>query len=59
MISITEQFVESASTNADTTKNGRALVLKGKFTTLNKSADDTLLFGQCQGSGKEVAAHFA
>lgn len=53
MISITEQFVESASPNADATKNGRALVVKGKFTTLNKSADDTLLFGQCQGSGKD------
>ncbi len=53
MISITEQFVESASPNADATKNGRALVVKGKFTTLHKSADDTLLFGQCQGSGKD------
>lgn len=53
MVSITEQFVESASPNADAIKNGRALVVKGKFSTFNKSADETLLFGLCQGSGKE------
>ena len=52
MISITEQFIESAAPNSDATKNGRALVVKGKFVSLNKSEDDTLLFGECQGSGK-------
>lgn len=53
MVSITEQFVESASPNPDATKNGRALVLKGMFTSLCKSTDETLLFGHCQGSGKD------
>ncbi len=53
MISIDEPFVESAAPNADAAKNGRGLVLKGKFLALHKSADDTLLFGRCQGSGKD------
>jgi hypothetical protein len=49
---ITEQFIETAAPNADAAKNGRGLVLKSKFTALNQSADETLLFGFCQGSGK-------
>ncbi len=53
MISINEQFVESAAPNAEAAKNGRALVLKSKFLALHHSADGTLLFGTCQGSGKE------
>ncbi len=52
MISITEEFVDSAAPNSDAIKNGRGLVLKNKFITLNISADETILFGQCQGSGK-------
>lgn len=52
MISITEQFVEAAAPNTDAAKNGRGLVLKNKFLSLHRSADDTLLFGECQGSGK-------
>jgi hypothetical protein len=53
MISITEAFIESAAPNADAAKNGRGLVLKNKFIALHQSADETLLFGRCQGSGKE------
>jgi hypothetical protein len=53
MISIDEQFVESAAPNADAARNGRGLVVKGKFLALLRSADKTLLFGRCQGSGKE------
>jgi hypothetical protein len=53
MIAINEPFVEAAAPNADAAKNGRGLVLKNKFLTLNRSADDTLLFGKCQGSGKQ------
>lgn len=52
MISITEQFVEAAAPNTEAAKNGRGLVLKNKFLSLHRSADDTLLFGECQGSGK-------
>jgi hypothetical protein len=53
MISIDEGFVEAAAPNADAAKNGRGLVLKNKFLALHHSADETLLFGRCQGSGKE------
>src|SRR5881396_2964739 len=52
MISIDEGYVESAAPNSDAMKNGRGLVVKGKFLTLNIDADETILFGQCQGSGK-------
>lgn len=53
MISIDENFVDAAAPNADAAKNGRALVLKGKFLKLYTSDDGTLLFGHCQGSGKD------
>lgn len=53
MISVDERYVESAAPNADAIKNGRALVVKGKFLALHVDADETILFGQCQGSGKE------
>jgi len=53
MISIDEAFIEAAAPNADAAKNGRGLVLKGKFLQLHQSADATLLFGHCQGSGKQ------
>src|SRR6185436_11318006 len=39
--------------NADAIKNGRGLVLKNKFAVLNISEDESILFGECQGSGKE------
>jgi hypothetical protein len=53
MISIDERYVEAAAPNPEATKNGRALVLKGKFLALHTDRDATILFGQCQGSGKE------
>jgi hypothetical protein len=53
MISIDEGFVDAAAPNADAAKNGRALVLKNKFLKLHASEDGTLLFGHCQGSGKD------
>jgi hypothetical protein len=53
MITITEDFIESAAPNAEAAKNGRGLVLKNKFLTLHHSPDESLLFGQCQGSGKQ------
>jgi len=52
MISIDEGYVESAAPNTDAVKNGRGLVVKGKFLALKIDADETILFGQCQGSGK-------
>lgn len=53
MISMDEGYVDSAAPNPDAMKNGRALVIKGKFLSLNMDADETILFGKCQGSGKE------
>jgi hypothetical protein len=53
MLSINDGFIDAAAPNADAAKNGRGLVLKGKFVALHASSDQTLLFGRCQGSGKE------
>ena len=53
MISIDEASVDSAAPNSEAAKNGRGLVLKNKFAKLHISEDETILFGECQGSGKE------
>ncbi len=53
MISIDEAYVDAAAPNAEAAKNGRGLVLKSKFVEPHTSDDGTLLFGECQGSGKE------
>jgi hypothetical protein len=53
MISIDQAYIESAAPNADAAKNGRALVLKGKFLSLHYNNEQTIVFGECQGSGKE------
>jgi hypothetical protein len=53
MIAIDEGYVDSAAPNSEAAKNGRGLVLKGKFLSLSVSEDQTILFGDCEGSGKE------
>ena len=53
VISIDESFVDSAAPNAEAAKNGRSLVLKKKYLQLNISGDSSILFGECQGSGKD------
>ncbi len=53
MISLTEDFIQSAAPNADAVKKWPSLVLKKKFTKLHKSDDDSILFAYCQGSGKD------
>jgi len=53
MISIDEAYVDSAAPNAEAIKNGRGLVLKSKFSRFHVSEDESILFGECQGSGKE------
>jgi len=53
MIALTETQIDAMAPNADAAKNGRGLVLKNKFAKLHTSEDGTLLFGECQGSGKE------
>ncbi len=52
MIEIDESYVDAAAPNASAIKNGRGLVLKRKFASLNKTKDETLIFGECKGSGK-------
>ncbi|MEZ6122581.1 MAG: SWIM zinc finger family protein [Planctomycetaceae bacterium] len=52
MIEIDASYVDAAAPNADAIRNGRGLVLKNKLVILHKSADETLLFGECSGSGK-------
>jgi hypothetical protein len=53
MISIDDAYVDAAAPNPDAAKNGRGLVLKNKLANLHVSDDGALLFGECQGSGKE------
>ncbi len=50
---IDEAFVDSQAPNAAAIKNARGVVLKKKLVGLFHSADGTLLFGDCRGSGAE------
>ena len=52
MIPIDETFVDSAAPNAGAISKGKGLARKGKLVVLNKDADDTIIFGECKGSGK-------
>ena len=50
---IDEAYVDSQAPNAAAIKNARGVVLKKKLVRLFHSADGTLLFGECKGSGAE------
>src|SRR5258707_6714738 len=50
---ITEAYADSQAPNAGAIKNARGVVLKRKLVGLFHSADGTLLFGECKGSGQE------
>jgi len=50
---IDETFVDSQAPNAAAIKNARGVVIKKKLVGLFRSADGTLLFGDCKGSGAE------
>src|SRR5215813_14240780 len=50
---IDEAFADSQAPNAGAIKNARGVVLKRKLVGLFRSADGTLLFGDCKGSGAE------
>jgi hypothetical protein len=50
---IDEAYADSQATNATAIKNARGVVLKRKLVGLFRSADGTLLFGDCKGSGAE------
>ncbi len=53
MPQLEESWIDSIAPNSEAIKNGRNLVLKGAFRVLHQTTDGTLLFGECQGSGKE------
>jgi hypothetical protein len=50
---IDEAFADSQAPNAAAIKNARGVVIKKKLVGLFRSADGTLLFGDCKGSGAE------
>lgn len=52
MINLTESMVDSLALNSSAIKNGQGLVKKNSFPLLCQSEDGTLMFGECQGSGK-------
>ncbi|WP_028550210.1 hypothetical protein [Paenibacillus sp. UNC451MF] len=50
---LTEAYVDSLALNSAAIKNGKDLVKKNSFPLLCKSEDDSVIFGECKGSGKE------
>jgi len=50
---IDEAYADSQAPNVAAIKNARGVVLKRKLVGLFRSADGTLLFGDCKGSGKD------
>src|SRR5580765_1543403 len=50
---INEAYADSLAPNAAAIKNARGVVIKRKLVGLFRSADGTLLFGDCKGSGAE------
>jgi hypothetical protein len=51
---IDEAYVDSLAPNAAASKNARGVVLKRKLVGLFRSADSTLFFANCKGSGGET-----
>lgn len=51
-MNITEQLIMMAAPNSGAVANGRKISQKNDFSGLKKSADETLIWGDCAGSGK-------
>ncbi|AJS58650.1 hypothetical protein [Paenibacillus sp. IHBB 10380] len=51
MNQLTESYIDSLALNSNAIKNGKDLVKKDKFSKLCNSPDQTLIFGECKGSG--------
>jgi uncharacterized Zn finger protein len=49
---ITRSFVSSFAPDSGSVSDGDSLVRKGKFVKLLKDKDNTIIFGECSGSGK-------
>jgi hypothetical protein len=52
MLNITEESINLVAPNQAAIINGRELVKKNRFVKLNISNDETIIFGECMGSGK-------
>jgi hypothetical protein len=52
MTALTEAYIDSLALNAAAIKNGHDLVRKNSYVKLCMTEDQTLLFGDCKGSGK-------
>lgn len=51
MLKISEEFINSTAPNQNAILNGWGLVRKNSFVKLNISPDETVIFGECVGSG--------
>lgn len=49
---ITQELISSMAPNAAAFSNGQKISKSGDFVSLSKTADETLIFGECKGSGK-------
>lgn len=52
LIEISTEYINSLAPDAASLANGRKLAEKGSFTRLSRDEAETLLFGECAGSGK-------
>ena len=53
MLSITTELIERIAPNASAIANAKRISQKNGFVVLSKSEDETLLYGECKGSGKK------
>ena len=51
MLKISEEFINSTAPNQNAILNGWGLVRKNSFVRYNISPDETVIFGECIGSG--------
>lgn len=49
---ITDELIRSAAPNPAAVSNAKKICSLGEFSNLRKTADETLIFGECRGSGK-------
>ncbi|MCI7766387.1 MAG: SWIM zinc finger family protein [Oscillospiraceae bacterium] len=49
---ITDELIRTLAPNAAAVANGKKISSSGDFISLSKTEDDTLIFGECMGSGK-------
>jgi len=55
-LNLTPSYIDSIAPKPNTVTNAKALLTKGKLSNLRISADKTLLFGECAGSGRKAYA---